>query len=243
MPLSKTPSCRILVLGIYLTDFSNQASRLVRDYDSSTHHEVDQRWAALGRAGTTDPQLAALTVRRSKCMVPKFHLLNEMLAGIDVSAYDYVIFSDDDIVLSPGFMDAYLAWVHHFGFSISQPARTRFSYRDHKFCLQMRGVKARETRFVEIGPVFVFDRAATRSILPFDERSPMGWGCDFVWPVIARLHDLRMGVVDAVPVDHSYRAQTRTYDAKSEKNMMADLMVEKESLTGEQAKVNLEIYR
>jgi hypothetical protein len=242
-PPAAAPAQRILIVGIYLTDFPSQASQLVRDYAASSQHHVEQQWAALGRQPAADAQLSQLTATQSKHMIPKFLLLNQMLRGQDLSPYDYIIFSDDDVALCPDFIDHYIGWVHHFGLSIAQPARTPYSHRDHKFCLQMRAVKARETRFVEIGPLFSFDRQAIASLLPFNENSPMGWGQDLVWPVIAEKQQLRMGIVDATPVDHSYRAQSKTYKSKQAWQAMQDYLQAHESLSPEHAKVNLRVYR
>lgn len=242
MPPVVSPPLRVLVLGIYLTDHANQAERLVTAYGKSKRHVVEQRWGALGQTQTQSARVAAVTVCHSHSMVPKFQLLNEMLAQVDLDRYDYVVFSDDDVALCPNFVDAYLGWAHYLGLSVSQPARTRFSYRDHKFCLQLRGVKARETRFVEIGPVFMFDRLAVRALLPFDETSPMGWGYDYVWPKVAQKAQMRMGIVDTAPVDHSYRAQNKTYGASVQRLAMERLFEDRGSVSDLEAKVNLKVY-
>ncbi len=40
----------------------------------------------------------------------------------------------------------------------------------------------------------------------------MGWGNDFVWPVLAEKHNLKMGIVDAVPVGHNLRKPVAYYN-------------------------------
>ena len=242
-PPASPAALRILVVGIYLTDHPSQASRLIKDFAISRQHQVDQIWAALGQQPPSDPSLSAVTALHSTTLIPKFPLINQLLENRDLHSYDYVLFSDDDMALCPRFIDHYIGWIHHLGFSISQPARTRYSHRDHKFCLQMRGIKARETRFVEIGPIFTFDRKAMRSLFPFNEKSPMGWGNDFVWPVVAEHQQLHMGIVDATPVDHSYRAQSRTYKSNHAFDSMKDYLNSEKNLAPELAKVNLKIYR
>lgn len=241
MPPQTVPPQRILVLGIYLTDYKNQAERLVRDLSSSRCHRVEQKWIALGQT-SPDESLRSVTVMHVTQKTPKFQLLNQLLASEVGQDFDWVLFVDDDVVLCRDFIDSYIAWVSNLNFSISQPARTRFSYRDHKFCLQKRHVRARETRFVEIGPIVCFDREAMHNILPFDERSPMGWGYDFAWPAQAEKLGLKMGIVDAVPVDHSYRAQSRTYSSMATRLVMEDFLGKTENFKPEQAMVNLKIY-
>lgn len=200
---------RILVVGIYLSERAHRSQQLIEAY-GATAHQVDQLWVAIGNGPMPEAQAPFAHLRWSE-KAPKFVILNRVLAKRDLDVYDYVLISDDDIVLCRGFVDAYLAWIAHCKFSIAQPARARHSFKDHRFALQRRWIKARQTRFVEIGPVVSFDRAARRCLLPFDESSPMGWGYDFVWPVIAQDQGLRMGIVDATPVDHSFRPQSATY--------------------------------
>jgi hypothetical protein len=49
----------------------------------------------------------------------------------------------------------------------------------------------------------LIDRSVYPIVLPFDRRSPTGWGLDFVWPVLMESNGLRMGIVDATPVSYS----------------------------------------
>ena len=56
--------------------------------------------------------------------------------------------------------------------------------------------------------------------LPFDDAGAM-WGFDFVWPEVIGRHGLAMGIVDALPVDHSLRAQAAAYDKSGEQAAMA----------------------
>ncbi len=39
----------------------------------------------------------------------------------------------------------------------------------------------------------------------------MGYGLDYIWPKIAEKWKFNIGIVDATPVDHSYRPQGKTY--------------------------------
>lgn len=234
-------SFKVLVIGIYLTDHPNQAEFLAEQFSSTDRHQIRQEWIALGKA-PPPARLEKLTVRHLTHNVPKFEILNGLLDRPDLDDYDYVIFSDDDVTVQKGFIDTYLAWVSRCNFSIAQPARSRHSYRNHKFVLQSRFAKARETRFVEIGPVFSFDRAALKHLLPFDLNSPMGWGYDYVWPAIAKEKGMKMGVIDATPVDHSYRAQSKTYNSTKHRDIMRRFLSENRHLHRKQAKRNLRYY-
>jgi hypothetical protein len=232
---------RVLVLGIYLTDRANQAPHLMRRFAESTRHAVTQRWAAIGEA-CVPAECRDLTVCHRVEPVAKFKLLNEMLAAQACADFDYLLFTDDDIAVQHGFVDAYLSWLQKYRLCVAQPARTRHSYHGHRFVLQRRFVRVRETRFVEIGPLFSFDRQAVTELLPFDETSPMGWGYDYVWP--ARLQQLgrRMGIVDATPVDHSYRAQYTTYSLPEHRGVMKAFLSRHSHVPRKDAMVNLKYH-
>lgn len=237
-----TRGLHVLVVGIYLSEQAHRASHLIRGFAATTHHQVEQVWTAIGDGPDAD---AGIPVRRLRVATPtpKFVLLNRIVRRLETSAYDYLLVTDDDIALCDGFLDAYLAWLQCCGFSIAQPARARHSFRDHRFVLQRHWFGARQTRFVEIGPLFSLDRAAMRVVLPFDESSPMGWGYDTVWPVLARRHGLRMGIVDATPVDHSYRAQAATYDRDHHRNVAERYLRRNPHLSRDEAMVVLRRFR
>jgi hypothetical protein len=142
---------------------------------------------------------------------PKFKILNELLAVENVEDYDYVLLTDDDVVLPEGFLDGLIGVQAELGFALAQPARTANSYIDHPIVEQQQGVLARRTMFVEIGPVISFHRSCYDLVFPFDLTSPMGWGYENVWSRRLAERGLKMGIIDAVPVDHSLRKPVENY--------------------------------
>lgn len=199
---------RVLVLGIYLGDRLNLAAHLYERFSQSTALIVDQRWAAFSRRDS-HPGLAAATSLLLSSPLEKFAVLNRLLEGIDLGQYDLVLVSDDDIFAPDGFLDTYVSAQHGLNLDLAQPARAFHSFYDHKFTLRRPWLKGRQTRFVEIGPIFSMNKVAAERLIPFDTRSPMGWGLDLVWPKLLEEH--RLGIVDCVSVDHSYRGQSLTY--------------------------------
>jgi len=155
---------------------------------------------------------------------PKFILLNQLLSGEELENYDFIIFSDDDISLPEDFLQTYLDIVIKCDFAIAQPARTHNSYIDHPFVEQLDGLKARRTRFVEIGPVFSIRKDAFSLLLPFNEASSMGWGYDFVWPCLIEDRGLKMGIIDATPVEHTMRKPVQHYDYNNANEIMKDYL-------------------
>jgi catechol 2,3-dioxygenase-like lactoylglutathione lyase family enzyme len=63
-------------------------------------------------------------------------------------------------------------------------------------------VAARETTFVEIGPLTAFHRDTFATLLPFPALR-MGWGLDAHWAAVARERGWPIGIVDATPVGHT----------------------------------------
>jgi hypothetical protein len=230
---------KVLICGVYLADHENWAADEIRVFFESRNHEVEQRWIALDVSGTGKGDLPC-TVTTLRQVTPKFTLINGLLE--DLGEFEFVVFADDDVKLPPEFLDPFLALVDQFGFAIAQPARTPDSYVDHLITTQMPGLTGRLTRFVEIGPVFCIRRSAFRLLLPFDTRSPMGWGLDYVWPALIERHGLRMGIIDATPVGHNLRKPLTNYSRPEVERDMKKLLQEVPHLSIAEAFTVLEAY-
>jgi glycosyltransferase involved in cell wall biosynthesis len=202
---------RALVLGIYLAGEPNTAEHVASTLGDSRDFEIEQRWIALG-GEPADGELGSVTAMAVSEPTPKYALLNRLLADEDLARYDFVVSTDDDIVLPDGFADLFLSVQAGVGFDLAQPARTPNSYVDHPIVVQQRGVVARRTRFVEIGPLVSFGREIYDLVFPFDETSAMGWGFENVWAHRLRERDKSQGIVDAVPMDHSIRKPLAHYE-------------------------------
>jgi hypothetical protein len=199
---------RVLVIGAYFADRENRVGHLSDELNRSRHWRVEQRWVALGDAIPPEHTDITVAVTRGE---PKFSLVNGQLRVADAERYAYIVVADDDIEVPRGFLDDYLALVERHDLALAQPARTHDSYTDHHFVAQLGGISARQTRFVEIGPLFSMRADALKLLTPFDEESPMGWGYDLVWPVAMEKASLKMGIVDAVPVAHDLRKPVSSY--------------------------------
>ncbi len=60
------------------------------------------------------------------------------------------------------------------------------------------GGLARETRFVEIGPVSALRAITFSALLPFPPLRS-GWGLDAHWSAVAAAQKWRIGIIDARP--------------------------------------------
>ena len=63
-------------------------------------------------------------------------------------------------------------------------------------------------------------------VVPFDLRSPMGWGYEYVWSAVVAARGLQMGVIDAVAVDHSMRPVLTNYSLAEASEQCARLLGE-----------------
>lgn len=202
---------RILAIGVYVPGISHRAEHISAELLSSRAWGVDLRWATVGE-GPIPHELVALTFLQCPERIPKFALLNRLIAEVDLDQYAMLLVVDDDIELPAGFLDRFLAYQIAHDFTLAQPARTHDSFIDHYFVAQLLGVAARSTRFVEIGPLFSLRREGFPLLLPFDETAPMGWGLDFAWPVQLEARGCRLGIIDATPVRHAIRKPVAYYD-------------------------------
>jgi hypothetical protein len=232
---------RVLAVGVYLADREHRAPAISGELARSERWTVDQRWAALGRAAPP-AELAAVTVERVQRPTPKFVLVNRLLAACDLDRYTHLLVCDDDVTLPDCFVDRYLEEVERHDLALAQPARSHESWIDHPIVEQLDGLRARRTRFVEIGPVFSIARQAFHTLLPFDEASPMGWGYDFVWPVIVERAGLRMGIVDATPVAHDLRPPVAFYSEDAATAAMDRYLAEHPHLSRAEAFAILEAF-
>jgi hypothetical protein len=238
-PLSRP---KVLVLGVYMGDHLNLVDHLVPTLAASLYCKVAQRWLVIGTASTKS-EVRAVTVGQVYGRTPKFKLINSLINEADIDDYDYFMVCDDDVRVPDDFTDRFIGWQQHCEFALAQPARTWNSYVDHSFVRRSLWSKARETRFVEIGPIFCMNRAMAKLIVPFDQTSAMGWGYDLVWPVIAKRHGLKLGIVDDAAIEHSIRARGALYKAIGETESMAAMLPQREHLNAREAFVVLKRFR
>ncbi|MEA2288722.1 MAG: hypothetical protein QOD55_719, partial [Solirubrobacteraceae bacterium] len=132
----------------------------------------------------------------------KFENLNALLRTHPPEGFDWLIVMDDDVALPSGFLDRFVHVAERAGLRLAQPAHRLHSHAAWAITRRRPGVAARETTFVEIGPVTAFHRDTFATLLPFPDLR-MGWGLDAHWAAVARAHGWPIGIVDATPVGHT----------------------------------------
>jgi hypothetical protein len=186
-----SPRRRVLALGIERTDMPNLLAAARRELERS-HHDVRFVSTAAGDRG-------------------KFENLNRLLEANPAGGHDWLVVVDDDVELPTEFLDAFIFLAERFGLAMAQPAHRRRSHAAFTVTRRRATSVARETAFVEIGPVFAFQAVTFDVLLPFPALR-IGWGLDAHWSAVAQRQGWRIGVIDATPVRHGLRRIASAYD-------------------------------
>jgi GT2 family glycosyltransferase len=186
------PVRRVLVLSVERPEVENLLIDARTELAASRHH--------VSYAATT-----------TASGLGKFENLGKLLAEHPTDGYDWLLVLDDDVRLPRGFLDRFLFLAERFSFQIAQPAHRFRSHAGWPVTRRVPGSVARETAFVEIGPVTAFAAASFGALLPFPPLRA-GWGLDLHWSAIASRHDWRIGVIDATPIAHILRPVAASYD-------------------------------
>lgn len=200
---------RVLVTGIY-RDPEPIAS--VVDELRRSRHDVIVR---LGAMGAVPDRLSAWTAQ-GHMTEGKFQNLNALVG--DHGTPDWLVIIDDDVTLPARFLDEAIELCERLDFALAQPAQTRQSNANWQVAKRRLLTVARESAFVEIGPVTIIRADAQRILLPFPQDLRYGWGLDFHWARLLEDARLRRGILDLVAVTHAARkvASTYSWDAAQE---------------------------
>ena len=172
----------------------------------------------------------------------KFQNLNQLLAAHPADECDWLLVVDDDVVLPHHFLDSLLFLAERFDFQLVQPAHRARSHAAWRVTRRRAGVMARQTPFVEIGPVTAFASATFPVLLPFPDVR-MGWGLDMHWAALAREHGWRCGVLDAVAIRHSVAPAGGAYSRAAAVAEGRALLAERPHLTAAEAQTTLLSHR
>jgi GT2 family glycosyltransferase len=160
----------------------------------SARHQVRREFGRLGEEGLGGG---------------KFENLNRLLDRA-AESYDWLLVVDDDVVLPERFVDRLLGLCERLDLALAQPAQTLASHAAWPVTRRRGGALARQTRFVEIGPVTALRRDAAQLLTPVPELR-FGWGLDLHWAALARERGWRLGVLDAVAVRHEQGGVASAY--------------------------------
>ena len=169
---SATPQREVLVIGVY------RPGSLLAEALPALLSERHRVRIALGSTGPADEPLREHTVAEN-LDGGKFENLNRLLEAAGPDDPDWTIAIDDDVRVPRAFLDRFVGVCEAFELDLAQPAQTLRSHSAWKVTRRRPATLVRETRFVEIGPVTAFGRAAAAELLPFPELR-YGWGLDLM---------------------------------------------------------------
>jgi hypothetical protein len=235
---ARVPRRRVLALCAYRPD-STRVAALVAELRRS-RHDVRLAFAALGAAR---PELAGVTVVDGLAG-GKFEALDAVLARIadERPGPDWTLVVDDDVLLPQRFLDRLLGACAALDLALAQPAQTLASHAAWAVARRRPGALARETRFVEIGPVTAIRRDAADALIPFPALR-FGWGLDLHWAALAGERGWRLGVVDALPVRHDERSVAAGYAHAEAVAEAEGFLAERPYLPAERADRTLAVHR
>ncbi len=214
---------RVLVLGVERPQRRALADA-IRGELMSSRHDVEVNLCPPGGLG-------------------KFQNLNRLIAAHPaIDDCDWLLVVDDDVVLPRHFLDNLLFLAERFDFQLVQPAHRERSHAAWRVTRRRADAVARETPFVEIGPVTAFARPTLPTLLPFPDVR-MGWGLDLHWAALAREHGWRCGILDAVAIRHSAAPAGTAYPRAAAVAEARTLLAERPYLKAAEAQTTLVTYR
>jgi GT2 family glycosyltransferase len=220
----RPPRRRVLVLSVARPQHAAESTAIRAELERS-RHAVELRSTAPGEAG-------------------KFENLNRLLAdGGDLDEHDWLLVVDDDVVLPRGFLDRLLFLAERFDLDLAQPAHRARSHAAWRVTRRRARTAARETPFVEIGPVTAFARSTFATLLPFPGSLRMGWGLDLHWAALARAHGWRCGVLDAVAIAHSAAPAAGAYSRECAIAEAREFLAERPYVKAGEAQLTLRTHR
>jgi hypothetical protein len=230
------PRRDVLALCVYRPS-SQRVSALAAELTASRHAVR----LGLGCIGESPPGLADRTIAAG-LSGGKFENLNVLLDRAQPADFDWLLVVDDDVVLPDRFVDRLLGLCERLGLALAQPAQTLASHSAWRVTRRRPDALARETGFVEIGPVTALRKDAAAEITPFPELR-YGWGLDLHWAALARRHDWRLGVLDALPVRHEEAGVAAAYPYEAAVEEARSLLATRPFVDSAEAGRTLAVHR
>jgi hypothetical protein len=148
----------------------------------------------------------------------RFAHFNSLYRSKSVEKNSWVVLADDDALFVKGSLSETIALMERSGFSLAQPSHSVMGWWTSLFNIARPFSIARETNYVEQGPIVIIESSFANEILPLPEDNDMGWGIEAEW-YQAKLGRFRIGVIDKCRIAHWYRNAT-SYPAGPEMTSM-----------------------
>lgn len=211
----RIPTQSILLAGIEVPGREFDIYRVIKEISATKRHNV------------------TVTITTMK-PIGKLDNINSAISSYNLEQYDWLLIVDDDISLTPNFIDLLIYFSYINNFKLSQPAHKFISYKSFLITERYWNSQARRTNFVEIGPVTLLHRDTFAALTPFPSLR-WCWGVDVFWAHMAKRHGWNMGIIDAVPIRH-LRPVGGSYDVLAARNE-AIAFLESQNVTISRAEV------
>jgi hypothetical protein len=199
----------VLLLMVYRTKNAQLVKALLRQVNSN----ADVRLWALGEIA---PELADQTIGSG--LGARFSNFNKLYNAKPIQEGSWVVLADDDVLFVRGSLTRTIGIMKLAGLSLAQPSQSILGWWTSLFNVARPFLVARDTNYVEQGPLLVVDPLFAKLILPLPEENDMSWGIEAEW-YRAKEGRYRIGVIDDCRVVHWGRNAT-TYPAGPEMRSM-----------------------
>jgi hypothetical protein len=154
----------------------------------------------------------------------RFSLINHLYNSKPVSDGAWVVVADDDVYFLNGDLRTMIQVMKQTGFAFAQPGQSTLGWWTDMFSVSRPFVLARDTNFVDQGPLFLADPDFFQLMFPLPESDDMGWGVEAEW---YRLNSgrSRMGIIDACRVVHCHKTAS-SYDIAPQVSKMNERLRE-----------------
>uniref|UniRef100_A0A1D2ABT4 Hexosyltransferase n=1 Tax=Auxenochlorella protothecoides TaxID=3075 RepID=A0A1D2ABT4_AUXPR len=210
-----------LVIGVVGDDSQHPHTWL----DNAPHRSFDLLLMYYGQDPDFQCEHCVAVYRRSGAKWQLLRKLSESPVWPRVrQAYKFVMIPDDDVLMSTHVINLAFHVAHRFSLSMAQPSvcRHKDSYSYWHNVYQNTSNALRYTAFVEnMAPMFSMD-TLERHVLPTLENASIGWGIDFLWPLLLEYPRRGIGIVDAVCMSHpANQSSSGLYNVTHEKGWTA----------------------
>jgi len=119
----------------------------------------------------------------------------------------WVVLADDDFLFVRGGLLRTINLMKRAGFALAQPGQSAMGWWTSTFNIARPFLVARDTNYVEQGPLVIVSPDFAKHILPLPESDDMGWGIEAVW-FRKKEHGTRFGIIDDCRIVHWKRNAT-----------------------------------
>jgi hypothetical protein len=145
------------------------------------------------------PELADVTLGAGPGL--RFVHLNWLYNAKRVNKDSWVVLADDDFLFINGGLARTMEVMKRANFVLAQPGQSLLGWWSILFNVSRPLTTARDTNYVEQGPIVIADPTFAPKIFPLPEKNDMGWGVEAEW-FRMKEGNARIGIVDSCRVVH-----------------------------------------